>query len=57
MPLPPWFPDHPSKDNWQTVARVRAKTDSANPPSAVSGTAGGELTEAVSSFVDHHHDL
>jgi hypothetical protein len=57
MPLPPWMADHPSKDNWLTVAKVRAKTDAANPPQAGSGTAADELPGAVSTFVDHHHDF
>ena len=26
MPLPPWSTDHPRKDNWQSVARVRAQS-------------------------------
>lgn len=37
MPLPQWFSDQPRKDNWQTVARLRAQTeapDSANPDPA-----------------------
>jgi Ion channel len=34
MPLPEWFYDQPRKDNWQTVARLRAQTEApgaANP--------------------------
>lgn len=27
MPLPPFFLDHPRKDNWMTVARVRAEAE------------------------------
>ena len=27
MPLPLWFSDQPRKDNWQTVARLRAQTE------------------------------
>ena len=27
MPLPQWFSDQPRKDNWQTVARLRAQTE------------------------------
>jgi hypothetical protein len=44
MPLPQWFSDQPRKDNWQTVARLRAQTeapDSANPvpnPLAIDGS-------------------
>ena len=29
MPLPPWVADHPHKDNWLSVARVRAETEAA----------------------------
>jgi hypothetical protein len=34
MPLPQWILDEPHKDNWMTVARVRRKTEDANPESA-----------------------
>jgi hypothetical protein len=27
MPLPPFFIEHPKKDNWLTVARVRAEAE------------------------------
>jgi hypothetical protein len=27
MPLPPWVAEHPHKDNWQTVARLRAQAE------------------------------
>lgn len=29
MPLPPWVAEHPHKDNWLSVARVRAATEAA----------------------------
>ena len=31
MPLPEWMVDEPRKDNWMTVARVRAQMEEANP--------------------------
>ena len=31
MPLPQWIADETRKDNWMTVARVRASTEEANP--------------------------
>ena len=31
MPLPPFFIEHPKKDNWLTVARVRAEAESGSP--------------------------
>jgi hypothetical protein len=27
MPLPPWLAEHPHKDNWLSVARVRAEAE------------------------------
>lgn len=33
MPLPPFFLEHPKKDNWQTVAKVRAQAEARNPGS------------------------
>ncbi|WP_446742763.1 potassium channel family protein [Silvibacterium acidisoli] len=27
MPLPPWIAEHPNKDNWLSVAKVRAQTE------------------------------
>ena len=43
MPLPPWIADRPHKDNWQTVAKVRAGAEIADPPqpSAVAGQGRG----------------
>jgi len=54
MPLPPWLADRPFKDNWQTVAKVRARTDAANPPSSDHETAAGNISGAISSQADHH---
>ena len=34
MPLPPFFIEHPKKDNWMTVARVRAEAESGNEAAA-----------------------
>jgi len=34
MPLPPFFIEHPKKDNWLTVARVRAEAEAGNQPAA-----------------------
>jgi hypothetical protein len=31
MPLPPWIAEHPHKDNWLTVAKVRDQAEEANP--------------------------
>ena len=54
MPLPPWLADRPFKDNWQTVAKVRARTDAANPPSSDLGTAAGNISGTISSQAEHH---
>src|SRR5581483_8778273 len=34
MPLPPFFIEHPKKDNWLTVARVRAEAEAGSQASA-----------------------
>jgi hypothetical protein len=57
MSLPPWMADHASKDNWLTVARVRARTDAANPPTSDRGTAAESTPSAISPFVDRPHDF
>jgi hypothetical protein len=54
MSLPPWLADRPFKDNWLTVARVRAKTDAANPPSADQGAGAENLPGAFPTPEDHH---
>jgi hypothetical protein len=41
MPLPPFHLDHPKKDNWLTVARVRAAAE-AQSRSAVAAPLEGE---------------
>src|SRR5208282_2480396 len=55
MPLPEWFSDQPRKDNWQTVARLRAQTEANDtttpPPSAA------DPTIASSTGHDHPHDF
>ncbi len=57
MPLPPWFADQPHKDNWQTVARIRAQTERAAAPAPNQPMPSGELPGAVSAVVEHHHDF
>lgn len=53
MPLPPWVAERPHKDNWQTVARLRAQAEKA------SGDRPAEpLREAsVMAAFDDHHDF
>jgi hypothetical protein len=57
MSLPPWLADHPVKDNWLTVAKVRARTDAANPPSSDYGTAAEDTRSTISTVVDRPHDF
>jgi hypothetical protein len=57
MSLPPWMADRPSKDNWLTVAKVRARTDAANPPTSDPGTAAKDTPGAIHTLVDHPHDF
>jgi hypothetical protein len=55
MPLPPWTPVNPHKDNWLTVAKVRAKTEAAD-----AGTGPVQLSTAVETsapLTDRHHDF
>ena len=56
MPLPPWMSDHAHKDNWLTVARVRAQAESDASASAVAPQPA-EVPEAIATLVDHHHDF
>ena len=56
MPLPPWIADQAHKDNWLTVARVRAMAEAASPGSEAAGR-GGESTRSISSIIDRHHDF
>jgi hypothetical protein len=62
MPLPQWFALQPRKDNWQTVARLRAQTeapDSANPDPAnpIPTPPTTDATIAASALLDRSHDF
>ena len=46
MPLPPWMSDNPRKDNWLTVARLRAQAEVADRPA--------RATPPVASLHDDH---
>ena len=56
MPLPPWFTDHPHKDNWLAVAKLRAKTEEANPEPAQAG-ASEAAAKSIAAFIDEHHQF
>jgi hypothetical protein len=57
MPLPQWFPDQPRKDNWQTVARLRAQTEASDPNSPIPPPPAADPTLAASAPQDHPHDF
>jgi hypothetical protein len=55
MPLPPWIPVNPHKDNWLTVAKVRAKTEAAN--SDAEAVQVNDTAETGALLVEPHHDF
>ncbi len=57
MPLPPWIADQPHKDNWLTVARLRAKAEAEDSPDAEGRARSGDLPPGISPIVDRHHDF
>jgi hypothetical protein len=56
MPLPPWIADHPHKDNWLAVAKLRAKTEAANPDAAPPPSAS-DVAQSIARYVDEHHQF
>ena len=56
MPLPPWIPIEKHKDNWLTVAKVRAKTEAADSPDGETAQRA-QMTEAAATLIDRHHDF
>jgi Ion channel len=56
MSLPPWIADEPHKDNWQTVAKVRAQTEAASTPSNSIAISESE-SHTIVSPIDSHHDF
>ena len=50
MPLPPWLPDQPHKDNWLAVANVRNQAEAANTDKS---TEPHNLAEVI----DQHHEF
>jgi hypothetical protein len=56
MPLPPWIADHPIKDNWLTVARLRAKTEAVSSPWE-QGLSASEDPQRNATLLDDHHDF
>ena len=56
MPLPPWIADQPHKDNWLTVAKLRAQTETANLQSNPR-TLADDRSQAIATLRDDHHDF
>ena len=50
MPLPPWIADHPHKDNWLSVARLRQAAED-----AASSDGGSSTASEILSHHDEHH--
>ena len=55
-PLPPWIADRPHKDNWMAVAKLRAKTEAANPSSPAQSPVPG-AAEKIARYVDERHQF
>jgi hypothetical protein len=53
MPLPPWVADAPHKDNWLTVAKLRARTEAAEVQSSAESQPD-ELIRAAAEAAEHH---
>ncbi len=56
MPLPPWIAEHPRKDNWLAVAKLRARTEAANSPSDQE-TSAEKRAHAIAALIDDRHDF
>jgi hypothetical protein len=54
MPLPQWIADEPRKDNWMTVARVRAQMEEANPDHGDDLSTSNQL---LASADDHYNQF
>ena len=54
MALPPWLAEHPHKDNWQTVAKLRAQAEA---PSVPVNLEGALPDIGVVAAFDEHHDF
>jgi len=53
MPLPPWVTDVPHKDNWLTVAKLRARTEAAEGQRSAESHPD-ELIRAATEATEHH---
>jgi len=50
MPLPPWVAEHPRRDNWQSVARVREATEAV----AIDDSSRPAVAEVLTPDEEHH---
>ena len=69
MPLPPWISEHPHKDNWKAVAKLRARTEAAvlpapsstilpdKPVAPAQAPQASASAQAIARLVDDHHDF
>ena len=57
MPLPRWFAEHPQKDNWMTVRKLRVEAEVANPLVSDQAAPSDAAPPTPPSFVDRHHDF
>ncbi|MGB8031702.1 MAG: potassium channel family protein [Terracidiphilus sp.] len=57
MPLPEWLSLQPRKDNWQTVARLRAQTEAPDSADPTPPPASADPTVAATASHDHPHDF
>ena len=57
MPLPPWMTDHPRKDNWLAVAKVRQRAEAANPAAGDGTSQQEEAARRAAAIIDSHHDF
>ncbi len=65
MPLPPWITDQPHKDNWMTVANVRAQAEQAGGSGSAHAPTSGPNPDsgpnaapfAIPTLIDHHDEF
>lgn len=53
MPLPQWIADEPRKDNWMTVALLRAQTEEANPEQRETAPTTVQIFRGADDHDDH----
>ncbi len=56
MPLPPWIADHPHKDNWLAVAKLRAQAETSNPVLKKEPQTEN-ASDTIAALWENHHDF